>query len=186
MIPKKGWSCFHTVYRPISLLSCIGKVVERVMKNRLYPFLESNKLIVKEQSGFRSKRGTADNLVFVTQKIQEALNRSRRVCGVFFDISKAFDKVWHAGVLYKLIRLNVPKYIIRFMKSFLENRHFKVKVNRETSEEHTIEVSVPQGSVLGPIAFLIAIGDIPLSNQRNVSYSDLFADDLCSIFFFSR
>ena len=186
MIPKKGWSCFHTEYRPISLLSCIGKVVERVMKNRLYPFLESNKLIVKEQSGFRSKRGTADNLIFVNQKIQEALNRSRRVCGVFFDISKAFDKVWHAGVLYKLIRLNVPKYIIRFMKSFLENRHFKVKVNRETSGVHTIEVSVPQGSVLGPIAFLIAIGDIPLSNLRNVSYSDLFADDLCSIFFFSK
>ena len=156
------------------------------MKNRLYPFLESNKLIVKEQSGFRSKRGCADNLIFITQKIQEALNRSRRVCGVFFDISKAFDKVWHAGVLYKLICMNVPKYIIKFMKSFLNNRHFKVRVNEDTSESHSIEVSVPQGSVLGPIAFLIAIGDIPLTNIRNVNYSDLFADDLCSIFFFAK
>ena len=73
--------------------------------------------------------------------------------------------------------MKVPKYIIRFMKSFLENRQFKVKINKNTSESHTIEVSVPQGSVLGPIAFLIAIGDIPLSNLRNVSYSDLFADD---------
>ena len=68
-------------------------MAERVIKNRLYSFLEGKNLIINEQSGFRNKRGTADNLLFMTQKIQECLIRGIKVCGIFFDISKAFDKV---------------------------------------------------------------------------------------------
>ena len=141
----------NTFYRPISLLSCVGKVAERVVKNRLYAFLENSKLIIKEQSGFRNKRGTSDNLLFMTQKIQECLNRGKKVCGIFFDISKAFDKVWHAGLIYKLIYLGVPMYIVRFIKNFLSGRFFKVKVNDKFSRTHPITCSVPQGSVLGPL-----------------------------------
>ena len=86
MIPKKDIkSSNYADYRPISLLSCVGKLAERVIKNRLYNFLEGTNLIVKEQSGFRNKRGTADNLLFMTQKIQECLNRGKKVCGIFFD-----------------------------------------------------------------------------------------------------
>ena len=184
MIPKKDIkSSNYADYRPISLLSCVGKLAERVIKNRLYNFLEGTNLIVKVQSGFRNKRGTADNLLFMTQKIQECLNRGKKVCGIFFDISKAFDKVWHAGLIYKLIYLGVPMYIIRFIKSFLSDRFFKVKINDAYSEPHPITCSVPQGSVLGPLLFLVFIGDIPLSNIKSTSYSALFADDLSSIFF---
>jgi len=187
MIPKKDIkSTNHADYRPISLLSCVGKVAERVVKNRLYAFLENNKLIIQEQSGFRNKRGTSDNLLFMTQKIQECLNRYKKVCGIFFDISKAFDKVWHAGLIYKLIYLGVPVYIIRFIRNFLSDRFFKVKVNDTFSRSHPITCSVPQGSVLGPLLFLVFIGDIPLSNSKSVSYSALFADDLSSIFFFNK
>ena len=187
MIPKKDIkSSNYADYRPISLLSCVGKLAERVIKNRLYNFLEGTNLIVKEQSGFRNKRGTADNLLFMTQKIQECLNRGKKVCGIFFDISKAFDKVWHAGLIYKLIYLGVPMYIIRFIKSFLSDRFFKVKINDAYSEPHPITCSVPQGSVLGPLLFLVFIGDIPLSNIKSTSYSALFADDLSSIFFFKK
>ena len=125
MIPKKDFmTSNHTEYRPISLLSCVGKLAERVVRNRLYFYLESNNLIINQQSGFRSGRGTADNLLFITQKIREATNRNKKICGVFFDISKAFDKVWLAGLVYKLVHLGVPKYLIRFIKSFLEYRFF--------------------------------------------------------------
>ena len=103
----------------------------------------------------------------MTQKIQECLNRGKKVCGIFYDISKAFDKVWHAGLIYKLIYLGVPKYIIRFIKNFLSDRFFKVKVNDTYSEPCPITCSVPQGSVLGPLLFLVFIGDIPLSNSKN-------------------
>ena len=112
MIPKKeNKSSSPADYRPISLTSCVGKLAERIIKNRLYSFLESKNLIAKEQSGFRRKRGTADNLISITQKIQECLNRKKKACGIFFDISKAFDKVWQAGLIFKLIYLGTPKYL---------------------------------------------------------------------------
>jgi hypothetical protein len=77
-------------------------------------------------------RGTGDSLIFMTQNIQESLNRGKKVCGIYFDISKAFDKVWHAGLIYKLIYLKVPitsMYIIRSIKSFLSDHNFRVKIN---------------------------------------------------------
>jgi hypothetical protein len=187
MIPKKlAKSPDPNDYRGISLLSCVGKISERLIRNRLYTFLEERKLIVNEQSGFRNNRGTADNLVFLTQKIQECLNRGKKVLGIFFDASKAFDKVWHSGLIYKLIYMNVPMYIIRFVKDFLSGRTFKVKVNDKFSKEYPISCSVPQGSVLGPLLFLVFIGDIPVSGSQSISYSALFADDLGTLFFFNK
>ena len=126
MIPKKETNSNNpTEYRPISLLSCIGKLAEWIIKNRLYSYFENNNLLSSAQSVFSNFRGTSDNLLFMTQKIQESLYRGKKVCGIYFDISKAFDKVWHAVLIYKLIYLKVPTYIIRFIKSFLtdlENR----------------------------------------------------------------
>ena len=127
MIPKKEHkSANPSDYRPISLTSCLGKLTERIIRNRLYSYLENLKLIINQQSGFRNRRGTADNLIFLTQKISESFNRSNKVCGIFFDISKAFDKVWHLGLIYKLINLGVPKYIIKFVIDFLNNRFLKL------------------------------------------------------------
>ena len=128
MIPKKESSSpLPSDYRPISLTSCVGKFIERIVRNRLYKFLEEKKLIIKEQSGFRSKRGTADNLVFITQKIQECINREKKVCGIFFDISKAFDRAWHYGIVFKLVKIGAPIYLVRFVKYFLSDRSFRVK-----------------------------------------------------------
>ena len=172
MIPKKEFNSTNPAeYRPISLLSCIGKLAERIIKNRLYGFLESNKLLSHAQSGFRNSRGTGDNLLFMTQKIQESLNRGKKFCGIYFDISKAFDKFWHAGLIYKLIYLKIPMYIIRFIKSFLSDRTFRVKINQCLSDPYLVACS---------LLFLISINDIILAKSLNVNYSALFADDSLS------
>ena len=94
MIPKKNFkSKDPNGYRPISLLSCLGKLSERLVKERIYSFLESKNFFVEQQSGFRYNRGASDNLIIFTQKIGENLSVKKKACGIFFDISKAFDKV---------------------------------------------------------------------------------------------
>ena len=134
-------------------------------------------------------RGATDNLIFVTQKIAEATSRGKKVCGIFFDVAdflKAFDKVWHAGLLHKLNNLEIPFYLINYIKSFLSNRKFAVNLNNSVSETCDIECGVPQGSVLRPLLFLIYINDIPLAYKKFSSYSALFADDLGSIFILKK
>ena len=127
----------QTIYPPhiIDLINMRRKI--RREKKKTY-------LISTVQSGFRKHRGTSDNLIFVTQKLQEGLNRGKKAIGIFFDISKAFDKVWHSGLIYKLIYLRVPMYLIKIIKSFLEDRTFKVKINNFYSDSHPVKCSVPQ------------------------------------------
>jgi len=125
-------------------------------------------------------------LLFFTQKIGEALNKDKKACGVYFDISKAFDKVWHKGLIHKLTRLKIPSYLLKFIIDFLSDRKFKVSIGDSLSESGEILCSIPQGSVLGPILFLVYINDIPLADSKHVSYSSLFADDLSTIFVFRK
>lgn len=95
-------------YRPISLLSCLGKLIERVIHKRLYNLNESKELLTFHQSGFRQKKRAADSLTFLTQKIQENFNKRSKVGTLFFVISKAFDDVWQKGLIAKIIKLKLP------------------------------------------------------------------------------
>ena len=164
MIPKKQVNSSNPKdYRPISLTSCLAKLAEKLIAIKLKDFLDKNKLILKQQSGFRKNRQTRDNIFHITQKIIESFNRKKKVCAIFFDIASAFDKVWDRGLIYKMIKLKIPNYIIYWINDFLSNRYFAVKINEFISCMICIEAGVPQVAVLSPTLFSIFINDMPIN-----------------------
>jgi len=166
--------------------SCLSKLCEKLILTRIKNHLKINNIIIKQQSGFRQHRQTKDNLLFLIQKIQETLTRKKKVISFFFDISQAFDKIWHDGLIFKLIQTKLPFYLIKWIQFYLQDRLFCVKIGSYTSEFKRIECGVPQGAVLSPVLFCIYINDIPAVFIKNKSYSLLFADDLVSFFIFKK
>ena len=163
-------------YRPISLLPIFGKIFEKVIYNNLFQYLEVNKFLSENQSGFRSGDSCTSQLIAITHEIYKAFdgNPSLETRGVFLDMSKDFDKVWHDGLLYKWKCLGVKGSFYNILKNYLQNRKQKVVLNGQCSSWLDINAGVPQGSVLGALLFLIYINDLP---QNLVSVSKLFADD---------
>jgi hypothetical protein len=187
MIPKKVKNSSNPKdYRPISLTSCLAKLCEKLILQKLNSFLEKNKIIIKQQSGFRKHRQTKDNIIVLIQKITESFNRKKKVFGVFFDIAAAFDKVWHKGLIFKMINHKIPSEIVLWVQNFLTDRSFKVKINNLFSDSKSITAGVPQGAILSPILFSIFINDVPKIEKKNVGNSLLFADDLASFLIFRK
>ena len=163
-------------YRPFSLLSAIGKVIEKLLHNRLYWYLETRNLLLPTQARFRQNRSTIDQLASLEHCIQCGLKEKRVVLVTYFDISKAFDKVPHTAILVKLARLGIEGNSLGWTKSFLEGRTFQAFILGKLSEKYDIEIDVPQGAILSPLLFSVFMSDMPI--LPGVNYS-LFADDLC-------
>ncbi|BES87876.1 Retrotransposon protein [Nesidiocoris tenuis] len=158
-------------YRPISLLSIFSKLFERLLLPKLLPYLIP--AIPNFQFGFRHHHSCEQQLHRLTEEILESFE-AREVClGLFTDTEKAFDRVWHPGLLYKLKPL-LPDTYYRIILSFLTGRTFHVKCDDAHSSSGSIRASVPQGSVWGPILYLVYVGDIP---TRLGTSSFMFADD---------
>ena len=149
-------------------------VFEKLVNNRIVDHLETCGLFSDFQYGFRSSRSTADLLTVVSDKITRAFNRSGANRAVALDISKAFDRVWHAGLLHKLKSYGISGQIFGLISSFLNNRWLRVVLDGESSPEYPVSAGVPQGSILGPTLFLLYINDLPDDVICNIA---IYADD---------
>ena len=161
-------------YRPISLLSCLSKLFEKIVFKYLFNFLRDNNKISLKQSGFMPGDSTVYQLVHLYHLFCEALDNKKDIRITFCDISKAFDRVWHKGLLFKLKKTGISGPLLNWFESYLSERQQRVAVSGEFSEWGQIKAGVPQGSVLGPLLFLIYINDITEVVQSEVR---LFADD---------
>ena len=142
-------------YCPVSLLSVVSKVFEKLVNNRIVDHLEKCGLFSDFQYGFRSCRSTADLLTVASDRIARAFKRSGSTRAVALDISKAFDRVWHAGLLHKLNSYGISGHIFSLISSFLSNKQLQVVLDGNSSQEYPVNVGVPQGSILGPTLFLL-------------------------------
>lgn len=174
MIPKPGKPAEELAsYRPISLLPVLSKLFEKLLHKRLMKIVEDFNLIPAHQFGFRQKHSTIDQVHRITSIIEKALEE-RKVCSaIFLDVTQAFDKVWHEGLNHKLRKM-LPAQYAELLESYLTDRYFRIKQEDAYSDAKKIHAGVPQGSVLGPLLYLLYTSDLPESEENTTA---TFADD---------
>ena len=163
-------------YRPISLLPIFGKIYERIIFKELFNHFHQNHLFTKCQPGFLPGDSCISQLLSIVHEINSSFDCDPTidVSGVFLDISKAFDKVWHEGILFKLKTYGVNGEVLTLLTNYLYERYQRVVLNGQTSSWELVKSGVPQGSILGPLFFLIYINDLPDNLEFNCK---IFADD---------
>jgi ribonuclease HI len=181
-IPKAGKPRKNpSSYRPISLTSHLGKIYERIVKERLNYYCESKGVIPRCQAGFRKGRGVSDHLAKLAAHVRRARARRRVLFACLFDVRRAYDTVWHRKLLQRLGEIGLSGRVYYFVKDFLKDRHIKVKWGTAISQEKRLEMGVPQGSVIAPLLFNIVLADI---DKEKLKYCTLmvYADDVAVSF----
>lgn len=161
-------------YRPISLLSNIGKIFERLILERLQCFETLNKIFIPQQFGFRNEHSTVHQILRITEDAALGFNKNQSTGLVLLDLEKAFDSVWHDGLIHKLSELKTPLPLLGIISSYLCNRQSFVVVEGKASKVFSVPAGVPQGSILSPHLFNIFINDIPMPKNCELA---IYADD---------
>jgi hypothetical protein len=165
-------------YRPISMISCLGKCFEKLILFRLSDFETSKGIIIKQQCGFRSQHSTVHQILRITESASFGFNNNKSTGIVLLDLKKAFDSVWHNGLIHKLLKFKYPSYLVKLLYSYLSDRSAFVSVDSANSFLFSVLSGVPQGSIIAPHLFNIFLNDIPIPKKGQLC---LFADDTAYI-----
>ena len=149
-------------YRPVSLLRIFGKIFERLIYNEMYSFFIENDLISSNKSGFKQGDSCINQIFSIAHDIYQSLDQDCEVHGAFLDISKAFDKVWHKGLIQKLKQNGIGGSLLKILTDFLKSRKQRAVLNGQNSSWSDVLAGVPQGSILGPLFYFLFISMIDL------------------------
>ena len=174
-IYKKDDSEKFSNYRPVSLLPCFSKILERLVFNRCVEYIDAHEILTEKQFGFRPNHSTYMAIVQLVDKVTNAVEQNETTMGIFLDLSKAFDTIDHNILLYKLEHYGFRGIVLGWFKNYLSNRKQFVSFDTSESEQKKYCMCVPQGSILGPLLFILYVNDI--TNTSDVLDFILFADD---------
>ncbi len=166
-------------YRPISLLEVPGKIFERLIQARLNTFLSENNVLKERQHGFRPYKGTSTAITTTYETIASAIADKKQVYMVLRDVATAFDKGWHNGLKYKILKLGLPDIIEKILCNFLDDRKAKINIGNEFSDCIRLLSGVPQGSVLSSTLYILYINDLPPPEYGCLD--TMYADDITQV-----